>query len=160
MSMPCASQPRLARKVCEVETVAASGIENDVARRCRKRAFNGEKQRLGDAAIVQPAPRGDGSHRVSRLPRAPLLRLQQVDVAATRDVERMLPRTHAGGAPRASAAGDNRAPDKGASAECSGCRQAWEECRERKMISGEDRALARMRSEVRRTSLAGYDAGA
>ena len=43
----------------------------------------------GDAAIMQSPSRLDGSRCVARMLRPPLLRLEQIDIAATRDVERM-----------------------------------------------------------------------
>ena len=93
MSTPCASNPVWRARRAEVETVAAAGIENDVAGRCGHDLRDGAQQRLGHAAIVQSPPRRDGSRRVARLLGSPLLRLEQVDVSAARDVERMSART-------------------------------------------------------------------
>jgi hypothetical protein len=50
------------------------------------------------AAIEKAPPRGDGFDRIARISRTPLLRLQEIDVAAAGDVERMPARAH--GAPR------------------------------------------------------------
>src|SRR5713101_6559756 len=83
----------LASEGAEVETVTAAGIENDVPRACDDHLRDGVQQRLGRAAIVQSPPRCYGSRSVARALRSPLLRLEQVDVSATRDVERMSART-------------------------------------------------------------------
>ena len=77
----------LASEAAEVETVAAAGVENRVARRRRRDLRDRLQQRLSRAAIVQSPPPRDGSRRVARLLGSPLLRLEQVDVSATRHVE-------------------------------------------------------------------------
>ncbi len=73
----------------QVESIAATGVENGVGRRGRDRLRNGVEQRRGDPAIVQAPARGHGSHRIARVFGTAVLRLQQVDVTAARDVEGM-----------------------------------------------------------------------
>ena len=90
--MNAEGQP-LAREAAKVETVTAAGIENDVTGACGYQLCDGVEQRLSHAAIVQSSPRSNGSHRVTRLLGSSLLRLEQIDVPATRDVERMSTRT-------------------------------------------------------------------
>ena len=51
------------------------------------------QERPGDALIVQLPPRLEGGRCVARLFRSPLLRLEQVNISATRNVERMAART-------------------------------------------------------------------
>ncbi len=72
----------------EVIALAASGIENGSVGRIEKREDRIE-QRLREAAVEEAAPRGDCLRRVARHFRAPVLRLQQIEVAAARGVERM-----------------------------------------------------------------------
>ena len=86
------SEAYLAGKCAEVETVTAAGIENDAGGRWPQDLRNAVQQRPGYAAIVQTAARCDGGRRVSGLLRMPLLRLQQVDVAAARNVKQMIAR--------------------------------------------------------------------
>src|SRR5438552_16653213 len=83
----------IASEVAEVETVAAAGIDNDVALSCGQHPGDTVEQRLGHAAIMQSPPRRQRCHRVAGLFGTPLLGLQQVDVSATRDIERMSART-------------------------------------------------------------------
>jgi hypothetical protein len=83
----------LARQGAEIETVPTAGIENGVSRRCAQDPGDGVEQRPGHAEIVQSPPPRDGSRCVAGLLRSPVLRLEQVDVSATRDVERMPART-------------------------------------------------------------------
>ncbi len=83
-----------AREGAEVEPVATAGIENNVAGAWSREIGDGIEQRDRHAEIVQsPAPR-DGSRGVTRVLRPPFLRLEQVDVSAPRNVERMSSRTN------------------------------------------------------------------
>ena len=83
----------LALQQAEVETVAASGVENNVAGSCGQRFGDGAIQRRGDATVMQAAAGGDGIHGIAWMFRAPLLWLQQIDVPAACDVEGMAART-------------------------------------------------------------------
>jgi hypothetical protein len=83
----------LASERAQVETLAAAGIENDVARRCGHDLRDRAQQRPGRAAIVQSPPRCQGGGCVARLFRPPIPRLEQVNISATRNVERMAART-------------------------------------------------------------------
>jgi hypothetical protein len=82
-----------ASKAAEVEAVAASGVENDVARARTDHLRDSVQKGRGHTAVVQSPPRGDGLHRISRMLRSPLLGLEQIDVPAARYVERMTART-------------------------------------------------------------------
>jgi hypothetical protein len=82
-------EARLAGKGAEIETVATAGIENDIALRWGREIRDGMQQGLGHAEIVQSPSPLDGSIRVARLLRSPVLGLEQVNVSATRDVVRM-----------------------------------------------------------------------
>jgi hypothetical protein len=84
---------RLAGEAAEVESVAATRIENHVAGLRAHDLGDLAEQRLGYAAIVQSPARRHGSHGITWMLRSPLLRLKEVDVAATGNVERMTPRT-------------------------------------------------------------------
>ena len=84
---------RLEGKGAEVKTVTAARIKNGVGRRCIDDRSDSAQQWLGEAAVVQSPPGCDGSRRVARLRGSPLLRLEQVDVSAARDVKRMFART-------------------------------------------------------------------
>src|SRR5437879_1012557 len=83
----------LASEAAKVETITTAGIQSDVAWACGHHLRDGVQQWLSHAAIVQSAPRCDCCRRVTGLLGSPLLRLEQVDVPATRDVERMSSRT-------------------------------------------------------------------
>jgi cyclohexyl-isocyanide hydratase len=85
--------PGPAREAAEVEAVAATGIDDSIARRRGYYFFDGMQQGLGDAEIVQSPPPGNGRARVAWLPGSPVLGLEQVDVSAPRDIERMAART-------------------------------------------------------------------
>jgi hypothetical protein len=87
-------EAKLAGKGTEVEAVATAGIEDNVALRRGHDIRDGMKQGLGHAEIVQSPSSLDGSLSVARLLGSPILRLEQVDVSATRDVERMSARTN------------------------------------------------------------------
>ena len=85
----------LASEAAEVETVAAAGIENDVARATRP---SSPRSRRSSGSVT---PRScnrrraaTAAARVARLLGSPILRLEQVDVSAARDVERMSARTN------------------------------------------------------------------
>ena len=87
-------ETNLAREAAEVESVAAAGIEDNIARARGHHLGDRQQQRLRYAAIVQSPPRCDGVYRIARMLRSTLLRLEQVDIPAARDVERMPLRTH------------------------------------------------------------------
>ncbi len=76
-------------RTAEVESVAAAGIQDDIARRCGQHLRDRLEQRFGHAAIVQSPPGRRGSRCVAWRFGSPLLRLEQIDVSAARDVERM-----------------------------------------------------------------------
>ena len=73
----------------EVMSFAASGIENRTG--CDNRGDRGD-DRLRVPAIEEPAARSDSFLRVAGIFRSPVLGLQKVHVAASRNVERMPPR--------------------------------------------------------------------
>jgi hypothetical protein len=73
----------------EIETVPAACVEDDVSRSCVHEIGDGVEERLGYATIVESSAGCDGGRGIARLQRPALLRLEQVDVAATRDVKRM-----------------------------------------------------------------------
>src|ERR1700723_1473900 len=73
----------------KVETVTASSIQNHITWRCGQDLGDSVQQGTRHSAIVQSAPGRDSRNGVTRLARAPVLRLQQVDVPATCDVEGM-----------------------------------------------------------------------
>src|ERR1700692_3025790 len=79
----------LGSQAAKVESIAAAGIEHDVARRCSDGLRDGVQQWRCHAAVVQSPPPCYGGHRVARVPGSALLRLKQVDVSAPRNVERM-----------------------------------------------------------------------
>src|SRR5579862_9113649 len=80
------------RQRTEIEAIAAAGVENDVV------GFGGNnfrdplQQRTCDSAIMQSPPRCHSGRGVAWLLRSTILRLKQVDVSTTRDVEGMLAR--------------------------------------------------------------------
>jgi hypothetical protein len=82
---------RLLSEAAKIEAIAATGIENDIARTYGCHLGDGAHQGLGHALIVQPAPGCHGSDSVTWMLRSPLLRLEEVDVTAPSDVERMRP---------------------------------------------------------------------
>src|ERR1035438_2654835 len=79
----------LASEASEIETVAAAGIQSNVARTSGHKLRNSAQQRLRHTAIVQPAPRPDGCRGVAGLLGTPILRLEQIDVSTPPDIERM-----------------------------------------------------------------------
>src|ERR1017187_10370563 len=83
----------LASEASEIETVAATGIQNNVARTSGHELRNSAQQRLRHTAIVQPAPRPDGCRGVAGLLGTPILRLEQINVPAPRDIKGMAART-------------------------------------------------------------------
>jgi hypothetical protein len=83
----------LSGESAEIEAFTAAGIENYVARQWCGYLVDRVEKRAGQTAIVQSPPRRYSSRGIARLFRSPLLRLEQVDVSATRDVERMSTRT-------------------------------------------------------------------
>ena len=91
--MPCAEAAGPSSEGAEVETVAAAGIENDIVRRCGQHLRDCIEQRPGYAAIVQSAPSCDSSRCIAGLTRPAVLRLEQIDVSAAGDIERMPTRT-------------------------------------------------------------------
>jgi hypothetical protein len=84
----------LARETTEVETVAAAGIQNDIARDRVNHLRDSAQQRLRHAAIVQTPPRRYRIRSIARILGSPILRLEQVDVPAACDIERMSPWTY------------------------------------------------------------------
>src|SRR5437762_13386473 len=79
----------LAGERAKIIAVTTAGIENCILLRHGRQFRNRFEKRSGDAAIMQSPSRLDGSRCVARMLRPPLLRLEQIDIAATRDVERM-----------------------------------------------------------------------
>jgi hypothetical protein len=79
----------LAGERTKVETIAAAGIQDHIALRWGDHLFDRPKQGFGDTSIVQPSPRGNGRSRVAGLLRSPILRLEQIDVSASGDIEGM-----------------------------------------------------------------------
>jgi hypothetical protein len=84
---------KLTGESAEVKPVPAAGIQDDVAWRCGHHVSYRAEERSGHAAIVQSPPSEDGCGRVARLLGSALLRLEQIDVSAPRDVKRMPART-------------------------------------------------------------------
>src|SRR4051794_25105724 len=82
-------EPGLTSERAEVETTTAARVENDVARARGDQFGDAVQQRRGHAAIVQSPACGHGGYGVAWIAGSPLLRLEQVDVTATRDVERV-----------------------------------------------------------------------
>jgi len=98
--------PGPAAEGTEVVTVAAAGVEDrllsmpsPLGEGGAKRRVRGDhrpnriEQRLGVTAIEKPPPRRHRLGRVAGISRAALLRLQQIDIAAARDVEGVTTRT-------------------------------------------------------------------
>jgi hypothetical protein len=82
------------REATQVETVAAAGIQNHIARNRVNRLRDSTQQWIRHTTIVQTPPRRDRLDGIARVLGSPILRLQQVDVPATCDVERMSPPTN------------------------------------------------------------------
>gem|GEM_PF-641251 len=80
--------PLLRIERAEVIALAAAGIENRTVERLHE-IDDGVEQRPRESAIEKPPPRRDRLRRIARHPRAPILRLQQIEVTAARDVEGM-----------------------------------------------------------------------
>lgn len=78
--------PFVGFEVAEVVALAASGIEQRACERLRERDDRVE-DRLCESAIEEPPPRRDRIGGIARHTRTPVLRLQQIEVAAARDVE-------------------------------------------------------------------------
>ena len=89
MSTPCPLKPIWRARRAQVESVAAAGIENNVAGDAAMDLGDRLEQWHGDAQIVQPPPRRNGRNRIAWLIRSPILRLEQIDVSAARDIEGM-----------------------------------------------------------------------
>src|SRR5258708_3167590 len=87
------SEAGLACESTEIKSVAASDVQNHVTLRCGQHAGNAVQQWPSHTAIVQSPPRRHRFRSIARLLRSPILRLEQVDVSATRNVERMPART-------------------------------------------------------------------
>jgi hypothetical protein len=78
------------REHSKVESIAASGVENDILARYGGEVPDRVDKWLCNTQIVQsPAPR-DRIRRIARLLRPPVLRLEQIEISAARGVERML----------------------------------------------------------------------
>jgi Trk K+ transport system NAD-binding subunit len=73
-------------------SIAATGIEHRCTRGERQRANDRVDQRLRVPRIEKPSPRGDRILRVARRVGPAILRLQQIDVAAPRNIEDVSPR--------------------------------------------------------------------
>jgi hypothetical protein len=86
-------ETKLVREAAEIETVAAPCIENHIASRRVNRIGDPAQQRLRHAAIVQSPPRRYGRKRVSRVLGSAILRLQEINVSASCDVEGVSLRT-------------------------------------------------------------------
>ena len=84
-----------ARQGAEIEAFAATGVEHDIAGLRRNKVSEACEQGIRIAAIVQPAPCGDGFHGIARPAGTPLLGLQEIEVATARDVEGMSARAKA-----------------------------------------------------------------
>jgi hypothetical protein len=84
----------LSRERSEIKAVTATGVQNYVTRRGSCQFGDAIEKRPSDSAIMQAPPCRDGRRRVTRLPGPAVLRLQQVDVTAARDVEGMSARAH------------------------------------------------------------------
>jgi len=82
-------ETNLARKAAEVETVAAPGIQNNVALARANYLRDPAQQRPRYATIVQSPPRCHGIRGIARILGSPILGLQQVDIPAACDVKRM-----------------------------------------------------------------------
>ena len=85
--MPCAAA--LSRQGTKIEAIAATGVENHVARRGLDEFGDSVEQRRGHSQIVQAPACGYRRRCVAGLLGAPVLRLQQVNVAAARYIEGM-----------------------------------------------------------------------
>ena len=70
----------------ECVSFAAADIENVVA---ANHSSNRVIDRLENSAIEESSSRGHRFSRIAGLPRSAILRLQEIDVAAARDIERM-----------------------------------------------------------------------
>ena len=81
---------------------------------------DGIEQRPGYAAIVQSAPSCNGGRCVAGLARPAVLRLEQVDVSAARDIERMSARTEHAPIRALEWQSGSRGRSTGACVECSG----------------------------------------
>ena len=81
-----------AGEAAEIEAVAASGIQNYIAPGSGQHLRNSLQQGLGDAKIVQSTAGAYCCLAVAGLPGSTILGLQQIDVSAARDVERMAAR--------------------------------------------------------------------
>jgi hypothetical protein len=75
-----------------VMPLAAAGIEERVARAQRQRTHDRVHERLGQSAVEKPPPRRHRFGRIARIPRPPLLRLEQIHIPAARHVEGVLVR--------------------------------------------------------------------
>ena len=76
-------------KRAEIVSVAAAGVEDGIGCGWLQQVLNFGEQRSGQAAIMQPAARGDGFRRIAGALGTALLRLEKIDVAGARDIERV-----------------------------------------------------------------------
>lgn len=84
----------LGRGSCQQVSVAASEVDGHRVRVQAGRRARGDRVENGtsDAGVVEPAPRLERVEGVAGAQRAAIVRLQQVDIAAPRDVERVAAR--------------------------------------------------------------------
>jgi hypothetical protein len=78
-----------ALKTAEIETIAAAGIENRVVDSRSQYLPDSAKQGSSHSPIMQTPSRCNSLRRIARMLGPPLLRLQQIDISAAGDVERM-----------------------------------------------------------------------
>jgi len=82
--------PGVALESAQVETIAATGVEDHVGRSRIDDLRYRQTLMLRAPSVVQASPRCNHFCRITRVFGAPFLRLQQVDVSAPRDVEGVL----------------------------------------------------------------------
>lgn len=81
------------REAGGIEAFSAAGIEKKIVGVGRGEIGDGSEERLSHAAIVESAARGDGGLGIAGLAGSAVLRLEEIDVAAAREVEGMSLRT-------------------------------------------------------------------
>ena len=81
-------------QVAQIKTITASRIQHRVVTRTRYRLSDSIQQRHSYTAVMQPPAAPDRLDGISRLFRPPFLRLEQVDITATRNIKGVPARTN------------------------------------------------------------------
>ena len=91
---PVRLKPNFPGERAEIKAIAATRVENAIVGRGRGQFRNPAEQRLAHSPIVQSAPRRHALRRIAGIFGFSVLRLEQIDVAAPGDVERVPARAH------------------------------------------------------------------